>query len=200
MTVNKALRDLTAEGWLVRIQGKGTFVIEKKPHSSLLDVQPIEQVIRERGGVYSSVVHLLQEERVKPALAAAMGLDAYASVFHAVIVAKDNDVPIQLADRYISPQIAPELLEQDFTRETVSGYLTRIAPISAVEHIVEALLPDPWVAELLEINHSEPCLALYRTTWVGDIIATKSTIYHPGSRHTLGGKFIPGSSSAIIIS
>ena len=46
---------------------------------------------------------------------------------------------------------------------------------------LEALIPEPWIRELLEINSSEPCLALHRKTWVGDRIATSSTFYSPGS-------------------
>lgn len=197
MTVNRALRELAAEGKINRIQGKGTFVAEKKPQSALLEIKSIEREIRERGGVYSCSVHLLQEEKAKPSIAASMDLKPYSEVFHSIIVHKDNNVPIQLGCRYINPQIAPEFLGQDFTQCTVSDYLLKLSPVSAVEHVVEALIPDPWIRDLLEINASEPCLALYRKTWVDDKIATNSTFYYPGSRYTLGGKFFPSSVGSI---
>jgi GntR family histidine utilization transcriptional repressor len=197
MTVNRALRELTAEGRLHRRQGQGTFVATRKPQAALFTIQSIAEEIRARGGSYSCSIHLLQEEKASPSVATAMGLAPYDPVFHAIIVHKENDVPIQLACRYIRPEIAPRFLEQDFTRMTVSDYLLAIAPVTAIEHIVEALIPESWIRDLLEINSSEPCLALHRKTWSGGEIATSSTFYSPGSRYTLGGTFTPTSPGSI---
>ncbi|MGL1933201.1 MAG: UTRA domain-containing protein [Desulfotalea sp.] len=200
MTVNRAIRELSAEGLLTRIQGKGTFVLKMKPQSPLFEIQPIDKVIESHGGLHTSFVHMLCEEKAKPSLATSMELSPYSSIFHAVVLHKENNVPIQLADRYVNPHIAPELLKQDFSKSTISEYLITLAPCTAVEHIVEAMLPDPWICNLLEINDSEPCLLLHRKTWVGDILATKSMFYHPGSRHTLRGMFIPSTPGLITVS
>ncbi len=197
MTVNRALRELTAEGRLHRRQGRGTFVATVKPQAALLEIGSIAKEIRARGGDYSCVVHLLQEEKASPALAATMDLEPYTSVFHSIIVHKENQVPMQLGSRYVLPEIAPNFLNQDFTKITVSEYLLAIAPVTAIEHIVEALIPDAWIRDLLQINGAEPCLALHRKTWVGTKIATNSTFYSPGSRYTLGGRFTPTSPGSI---
>ncbi len=200
MTVNRALRELTAEGRLKRVQGRGTFVADRKPQAALLQIQSIAEEIRGRGGSYSCTVHLLQEEKAKPSVAAAMQLTPYSPVFHSIIVHKDNNMPIQLGCRYVNSAIAPDFLKQDFNKMTVSEYLLSLAPVTAVEHVVEALIPDPWIRDLLEINGSEPCLALHRKTWVGETIATSSIFYSPGSRYTLGGKFTPSSPGSITVS
>jgi len=200
MTVNRALRELTSEGRLTRRQGRGTFVAEKKPQSALLEIHSIAREIKERGGSYSCEVHSLQEEKARPELARAMELAPYSTVYHSVIVHKDNGVPIQLSSRFINPRIAPDYLKQDFRQITPNEYLLGLAPITSVEHVVEALIPEPWIRELLEINSAEPCLALYRKTWVGEVIATCSTFYYPGSRYTLGGRFTPGTAGSIGVS
>jgi GntR family histidine utilization transcriptional repressor len=197
MTVNRALRELTAEGKLWRVQGRGTFVAEQKAQAALFEINSIAGEIKDRGGVYSCEVHLLQEEKAKPSLAQAMGLQPYATVYHSLIVHKDNGVPIQLGSRYINPLIAPEYLEQDFTKVNVSEYLLQHAPVNKIEHIVEALIPDPWIRELLDIGSFEPCLVLHRKTWTEALTATFSTFYYPGSRYTLGGKFLPDNSGKI---
>ena len=197
MTANRALRELTAEGRLHRRQGRGTFVAAMKPQAALLEIRSIADEIRARGGDYSCAVHLLQEEKASPTLATVMGLAPYALVFHSIIVHKKNQVPLQLACRYVLPEIAPDFLKQDFTQVTVSAYLLGIAPVTAIEHVVEALIPEPWIRDLLQINGSEPCLALHRKTWVGEKIATSSIFYSPGSRYTFGGKFTPASPGSI---
>lgn len=199
MTVNRAIRELSSEGLLNRIQGKGTFVLEKKPQSPLFEIQPIDKIIESQGGSHSSFVHLLHEEKAKPSLAASMKIASYSPVFHAIILHKENNTPVQLADRYVNPKIAPDLLKQDFTKSTISEYLITLAPFTAVEHIVEAMLPEPWICDLLGINDSEPCLLLHRKTWVGDMIATQSMFYHPGSRHTLRGMFTPPTPGSITV-
>jgi len=197
MTINRALRELSDEGRLHRRQGRRSFVAAPKPCAALLEIRSIAKEIGERGGIYSCHVHLLQEEKASPSLAGIMDIKPYAPVFHSLIVHKENDVPIQLACRYILPAIAPDLLAQDFTRITVSDYLLSIAPVTAIEHVVKALIPEPWIRDLLQINAAEPCLALHRRTWVGSQIATTSTFYSPGSRYSLGGRFSPASPGGI---
>lgn len=44
-----ALRELTGEGWLVRMQGGGTFVAELKGHTVMLGVRSIAGEIVARG-------------------------------------------------------------------------------------------------------------------------------------------------------
>ncbi len=46
MTVNRALRELTAEGYLTRVQGVGTFVSPRKPVAAMLDIRPLKKKIK----------------------------------------------------------------------------------------------------------------------------------------------------------
>ena len=64
MTVNRAVRELTAEGRLMRVQGVGTFVAEAKPQFALLEIKSIAAEIRDWGGVHSSDVNVLKETAV----------------------------------------------------------------------------------------------------------------------------------------
>ncbi len=200
MTVNRAIRELTAEGILKRRQGVGTFVKKPKSVPALLEVGSIADEITRRGGDHSCFVHHLGEEKASPELADTMELPPYSPVFHSIIVHMDEGIPIQVADRYVRPDFAPLYLEQDFSRTTPNSYLLSLSPVSKVEHIVEALIPHAWIRKLLEINGSEPCLCLQRTTWVEETIVTRSSFYYPGTRFRLGGTFTTMDNGAIMVS
>ena len=45
MTVHRALRELTAEGYLTRVQGVGTFVSVRKPVAAMLELRPVKKKV-----------------------------------------------------------------------------------------------------------------------------------------------------------
>lgn len=194
MTANRAMRELTAEGYLVRIQGLGTFVATPKAQSALLTIKPISDEIAERGSVHSAKVHLLTEEKASPEIAEALHIEIGTPVFRSVIVHMADGLPIQLADRYVNPEVAPDFLKQDFTKTTPSHYLFQVGQLTKAEHIFEAVLPDDNIIKLLKINATEPCLLLTRRTWTYEKVASKARLIHPGSRFNIGGIFTPSSS------
>lgn len=200
MTVHRALRELAHEGRLTRIQGVGTFVAQQKPQSALMEIISIAEDIRRRGGRHHCKVHLLRSETAGGRLAESMHLASGGEVFHAVLIHYDGDTAVQMADRYVNPAVAPDFLEQDFTRITPNAYLLGVAPITEVEHVVEAVAADDIVRDLLGMRAHAPCLVLHRTTWSHELVATRSRFVYPGSRYRLGGRFIPDGSSGCRIS
>jgi len=191
MTVNRALRELAAGGHIVRIQGVGTYVARPKHLAALLEITSIDEEIRNSGGVHACDVHLLQKEDAFSELAAAMEIMVGTPVYHSIVVHKNSGRPVMLADRYVNPLSAPAYLEQDFTRITPSVYLLSVAPVSDVEHIVEAVLPDSMARNLLKVSSHEPCLALHRQTWDNQRVVTHSRMTYPGSLCRIGGRFKP---------
>ncbi|MGO7808111.1 histidine utilization repressor, partial [Rhizobium ruizarguesonis] len=74
MTANRALRELANEGELVRIQGVGSFVAERKGYSALLEVRNIAEEIAERGHVHEASDVVLARETASPEVADALEL------------------------------------------------------------------------------------------------------------------------------
>jgi GntR family histidine utilization transcriptional repressor len=185
MTANRALRELASEGELVRIQGVGSFVAERKGHTGLFEVRNIAEEIAERGHAYSANVVLLQADNASPEVADALNLPIGAPVFHSIIVHSENGVPVQIEDRFVNPEAAPDYVKQDFTAITPNVYLSRIAPLSDAEHVVEAAMPQPWECRLLVIQPTEPCLMIRRRTWSGRQPVAMARLLYPGSRYRL---------------
>ncbi|PHN59181.1 histidine utilization repressor [Pseudomonas viridiflava] len=189
MTINRALRELTAEGLLVRMQGVGTFVAEPKSQSALFEVHNIADEIAARGHRHSCKVIVLKEEAAGSERALALDMREGQRVFHSLIVHYENDIAVQIEDRFVNALVAPDYLKQDFTQQTPYAYLSQVAPLTEGEHVVEAILAEPDECELLQIDAGEPCLLIRRRTWSGRQPVTAARLIHPGSRHRLEGRF-----------
>jgi GntR family histidine utilization transcriptional repressor len=189
MTVNRALRELTEEGHLVRISGVGTFVAESKPQSNLLRITNIADEILARGHSYTChVLHLGRESASMP-VASALSLATGSSVFHLVCVHCEEGVPVQLEDRYVNPELVPEFLQQNFGEHLQPArYLLQVIRPDEMEHIVEASHPSSDEAKHMQIDANEPCLVLMRRTWSQGKIVTYVRLIHPSSRYRLGSR------------
>jgi len=185
MTANRAIRELVTEGSLVRHQGLGTFVADIHAESPLMEIRNIAEEVRGRGHVYSNQLCLLQQEQASSTVAGHLGVAAGSQVFHSLILHKENGVPIQIEDRYVDAAIARGYLEQDFSRITPNQFLSGLFPLSEIEHIIEAVLPDRQARELLRIDHTEPCLLVNRRTWSEGRLISYARLIHPGSRYRL---------------
>ena len=190
MTVNRALRELTAEGVLVRVQGVGTFATKAtKAQTTLLKTQDISEEIKLRGHRHSCQVLTLHKRKGTAEVLDRLEMPANSTVFHSVIVHRENDIPVQLEERFVNPLIAPHYLKQDFTVTTPHRYLVACAAITEIEHIIHAVLPDERESKLLKMPRQEPCLLLLRRTWAGRLVATFSRFMYPSDRYALGGRF-----------
>jgi GntR family histidine utilization transcriptional repressor len=187
MTANRALRELARDGKIVRVHGVGSFVAEPKPSSALLDVRNIADEIAARGHVHSVEVQLLEEVLPSPTLCDDFNIGAQDHIFHSVMVHHENGVPIQIENRFVNAQIAPEYLKQDFTRKTANAYLTELIAITETDIRVEAVLPNASEARQLQIRPTEPCLLLRRRTRFHDRVVTIVHALHPGARYSLVG-------------
>lgn len=189
MTVNRALRELAEQGRIVRVAGVGSFVAEDKPQSTLLQIANLASEIRQRGHDYRCDV--LVVERVSAALEVAAALDVRTgdSVFHTLCVHREDGVPVQLEDRYVNPAMVPQFGAQDFAQLQPSEYLVRNVPFDQIEHVVDAVMPTPEQAALLEMPAGEPCLLLTRRTWSRGTVITLVRCLHPATRYRLGSRF-----------
>lgn len=187
MTVNRALRELTDAGVLRRAQGSGTFVAPPRAESSLLEIRSIADEIAGRGHVHGSEMRLLQAEKAPRELARQFGLKRGQLLFHSVIVHHEGALPIQVEDRWVSPRLAPDYLQQDFRALTPSAYLSSVAPLTGARFTVEARLAPADVVTMLAIDPAMPCLVVQRTTLSGEGVASLATLWHPGERFRLHG-------------
>jgi GntR family histidine utilization transcriptional repressor len=191
MTANRALRELTGEGYVERVAGRGTFVADFRSRSHVLEVQNIADEISRRGHTHSSEVIKHSRQHARGEVAKALQVDQGVDVFHVLIVHLENAVPIQVEDRHIVADFAPDCLEQDFRTITPSAYLTSISPLAQAEQAVRAQNPNAAVRAQLQMAAGEPCLVVIRRTWSHGRPVTFARLHHPGSRYELTGHYVP---------
>ena len=189
MTVNRALRELSDEQTLTRVQGSGTFVAQQKYQSTLVQLRNIADEIAARGHRHRGELQKLERCRADAALLRQFELSTAQTLFHSVVVHFENDVAIQVEDRYVNPAVAPDYLTQHFASQTPTAYLMRVAPLQGVQFAIEASMPGTEVAELLHMEAGEPCLVLRRATRSQGQVASVSALWHPASRYKFTGSF-----------
>ena len=189
MTINRALRELMAEGLVRRVQGSGTFVAELHQVSSQLTIRDVQEEVTERGHLHATRVITVETLRAPQALAQRMGLRTGQSVFHTVLIHLENGVPIQYEDRYVNPLAAPDYLKTDFSQTTPTRHLLDHAPLTQASYSIEATLPSADEAKLLGIRKYEACLVMVRRTVSASHVASLARLVYPGTRYSFKGEF-----------
>lgn len=191
MTVNRALKELQAEGLVERVQGVGTFAARLHRVSSTLTLRDLHEEIEARGHRHHARVVDQRRVRSSSALATQLGLAPGATVFHTLIVHHENGVPVQVEDRWVNPRCSPGYLDHDFSRVTPTQVLFDTTELWRAQYTLQAERPSVQEAMLLQVGRDEPCLVLTRSTHTRDATITLARLVHPGRRWQLQGEFQP---------
>ncbi len=129
MTINRALRELTDEGLLVRLQGSG-LCGGAKGQSALFEIRSIADEIAARNHQHHCEVLVLEETQASAEQAIELNVTEGTRIFHSVMVHYENDIPVQIEDRCVNAERIPDYLNQDYTQTTPHAYLSLVAPLT----------------------------------------------------------------------
>jgi len=189
MTINRPLRELTAEGLLRRVHGLGTFVAEPPRRAHLIELVSIAEEIQALGKTHRAKVLRHEEVLAEPEIAEKMQLAKNAKLYKIEIVHYQDELPIQLELRYVNPILVPGFINIDFNSCTTTEYLISQLRPEELEHVVQAIMPDKFISLQLDIPITEPCLKLSRRTWKNQHVVTVAELIYPSSRYELGDRF-----------
>ena len=187
MTARRALQELADEGLVVRSKGSGTYVAPIKSQTSFMAIRNIADEVRGRQHDYRAEVHILRREAATVQIAELLQLPLNGWVYHSVISHYENDLPVQVEERFVNPALVPHYLKQDYQRITPHEYLCAVSPLTEASHQIEAVSPSLQVCQWLSLSKPEPCLRINRRTWSDAGVVTYAVLTHPGSRFSLGG-------------
>ncbi len=185
MTIHRALRELTQDGYLERIQGVGTFVAEKQLEKPAFELKDIDILIRERGNVYKCDVHFLQSEPVSSEYASELNVNEGDTVYRSYAVHRENGIPVMLEDRYVNPDLSSDYLSIDFSQQTADRYFQSCHQKLRHDHHLQAVMSTVEAHHFLELEQPTPCIEISRKTWNGSGILSAARYLYPGHRHHL---------------
>ena len=167
ITMRRAVATLVAEGLLVRLQGKGTFV--SSDHAVIQgppELTSFSQDMRARGWAASARVVALRTERATDRIATKLGLlsGALVSVISRVRLANGQSVAIQTA--HVPALLFPGLDKHDFSRQSLYEVFERdygVKPAHATDVYNASVITDAEAAQL-QVEPGTPAFRVERMT------------------------------------
>ncbi|MDO4478613.1 MAG: GntR family transcriptional regulator [Lachnospiraceae bacterium] len=122
-TVRKALDVMVNEGYLYRIQGKGTFVAKKKREHGLNVFVSNSEEIKAQGHVPSYKVISCEVVNPRPSVARKLGISEEEKIFRLERVLYSDDEPVNITISHIPYKYVPGLARIDFAKNSLYNVL-----------------------------------------------------------------------------
>lgn len=184
--VRQTLDELEAEGRIVRRKGQGTFAATGKTDETLFQsLTGLYEDVTARGEHLRSEVRELGRTPAPGDVAAELGLAEGTPVVCLERLRFVGDEPWVLARTYLPEDVAPGILDVDFTHRSLYALLEDRYGVE-LDHgrrLVEAVPASPAIAHALGLRSRAPVLLLRSTAWdtAGRPVEYFSA-YHRGDR------------------
>ena len=167
MTIRRALSELVQEGFLVREQGRGSFVVRPRVQDQLRYLTSFTEDMRLRGLPTGS--RILDFRLVHdPEVAKAMGIPESEELVQLRRLRLVRDEPVAIQNAFIRHRFCPGLVERGLMEGSLYATLERGYGLKLGRAIqtVEAKPADEYEARLLGIELGQPVLLLERLTFL----------------------------------
>ena len=170
MTMRRAISELTHEGVLVAIQGKGIFVAENKQVVELSGIQSFTEDMRRRGLVASAKLIESNIIYASTVMVQVLGVKVGEPLVNIRRLRLANDQPIAIQSVFIPQMFCPDILNCDFNQVSLYKLFTDMyhLSITSSKGTVGAVLASAEDAEWLQIKLPAPLLVTERITYLAD--------------------------------
>ena len=170
ITVRKAVEELEQEGYLYKVQGKGTYVRGEKRKQDLFSLTSCtEDVLRQgmkpsRKVIDSSIIPVDSKRGEKLQIASNDQVFRLCRVYYA------DGKPINYTKAYLPYKFFPRIEQHDFSQQSLYKVLEEEygVKIKRAYRTIEAVLANNEVGELLQIHSGAP-LILFNCVTYGEV-------------------------------
>ncbi|WP_026695853.1 GntR family transcriptional regulator [Peribacillus kribbensis] len=169
MTVRQAFTQLVNEGYLHRIQGKGTFVADRKIEQPLYRLRSFTEDMVARGLKPGSQLISFEIIPASSQVASQLAIQEYAPVYEIKRIRLADDVPMALETSYISANLIKGLTEP-IVKESVYSYIEEVLDLQ-IDHgsqIIESSVANQVEAKFLKIKKGAPIMLIQQQTFLKD--------------------------------
>ncbi|HLN60177.1 MAG TPA: GntR family transcriptional regulator [Symbiobacteriaceae bacterium] len=166
MTARQALTELENQGYLYRLQGKGTFVATPKLDQPLAGLTSFTEDMRRRGLEPGAQVLSAEEVPAGRKAARALGLSETAPVFRLERLRLAGGDPMALEIAHVPAALVPGLAQEGTLERSLYGLLRERYGIRLVRatQSLEAVAANEYEAQVLHVKEGTPLLLLERVS------------------------------------
>ncbi len=188
-TVRQALNMLASQNFIVKVQGKGTYVRQPSVQQDLISLQTINEVLTSAG--LSPEVQVLSVESqigIDPKIRKQLHITEDDKVLCVKRLHLVDKQPIAYAVIYLSSKFEWRFSVEDLTHQSIYSWLESQSDVvvDRGQQVIQAVAASEDVAEALDVNTGIPVLYVENTsmTQSGDPIDF-TQFYFPSDRYAL---------------
>ena len=162
ITIRQALGNLTADGYLVRVQGKGTFVAGNRPIVGLTMKTRFTDGLF--GGGVEETRDVVQRGFVQPPAEVSRLLGVEGQLYRITTSRRVDGVPVSVDESFIPPGLLPGIEDQDLAGFRLFGAIQErgTRKVFRMRQAVDLATLTPAEAAILGAGEGRPALAVHR--------------------------------------
>lgn len=190
-TVRQALNELVKDGYIIKQQGRGSIVVNRKKSLGLLSIKGFSDVVRGKKQQVNSIVLIKPKVKAWPSTFSHQlhkkekeGQCIYLKRLRCV----END-PVMLEKTYLPAHKIPEFCGMDFHNGSLFDtlHLQYNIQIMEVEQDIRAISADESICNYLPLTAGEPILQIVlKFTTSEEDFHVYSTLYCDTSKYSIG--------------
>ena len=185
-TVRQAIDQLAKQGWVTRVQGKGTYVASERRRYFLHKLVSFTEDMQRRGLVPDTRLLGLKRIIPLPKISRELRIEPEDEVYEIRRLRLADGEPMALSTSYVVCKLIPDLTDEQIT----SGSLFRLienrigSKIGYGERMIKPAVADEAVAELLCVPVGFPLMLVEGTTHLeNDVPFEYVHVYYRGDRY-----------------
>lgn len=175
ITIRKAIDELVTEGYLYKIQGKGTYVKADEGSNNLFSITSSTEDVQKMGMIPSKKTKISRIEFASPKRAKALEISTNDQVEVIGRISYADLEPLNYTIAFLPEKIFPGLTEYDLEHESLYKLINDQygVRITKARRTIEAVLAKDEIAKYLELEEGMPII-LFRCVTYG-IVNGKET-------------------------